>query len=291
MQFYNNSSFSKKYVDDIIKCRKYFLHLRRFPLFSIFDVLLNEVLRNVLLTILAVFVCTEMVLCNLVGSLIVSTNVLIGLINVCGCIYFIGMKLEIVSTMFITIAQGITVDYSAHIVHSFLKTQVDCSSRHERIKEAMINIGPAVFNGATSTFFAFCLCAFGRMPLTGAIFTVFSLIVVSGLFGAFFVLPVLLSWFGPATIANNEVVMIEQNKEGIDNQSFVAEINKDKKKESDQKGIVNKQNNQTPFPCMRLDSQDSENETNHSTTTTRGKLPSSVDFLAADLDISIYNYP
>ena len=263
--------------DNSLDAGNIFIHSKHFPRFAIFDVLLNEVFRNVLLAILAVFMCTEMILCNLVGSLIVSINVLIGLINVCGCIYFIGMKLDIVATMFITIAQGITVDYSAHIVHSFLKTQGGCNSRHERIKDAMVNIGPAVFNGAMSTFFAFCLCAFGRLPLTGVIFTVFSLIVFSGLFGAFFVLPVLLSWFGPATITNDEVVRIEGNKDGIDNQNFVGEVNKEDKKESKDNEMVNEQNNQGSSTFIRSDAPGFEKETNGSSTNTEDEcLPSSV---------------
>ena len=242
--------------DNSLDAGNIFIHFPTYPRFLVLDVLHNEVLRNVLFAILAVFLCTEMVLCNLVGSLIVTTNVLIGLINVCGWLYFIGMKLNIVQTMFITIAQGITVDYSAHIVHSFLKTQGgDC--RQERIKQAMVNIGPAVFNGAMSTFLAFCLCAFGRMPLTNIIFKVFSLVVFSGLFGAFFVLPVVLSWFGPQT--HDVVVMIQQNKDGIDNEGFGDD--KDKK----QQGQDNEQNNQTSSPRTDSRRQGFKNETNRST--------------------------
>ena len=119
---------------EIIDAGNMFIYSSRYFFFVVFDVLGNEVFRNVLLAMLVVFICTEMVLCNVVGSLIVSTNVLIGLINVCGCVYFIGMDLSIPQSMFITIAQGITVDYSAHIVHCFLKT--DAPSREERIQRS-----------------------------------------------------------------------------------------------------------------------------------------------------------
>jgi hypothetical protein len=133
------------------------------------------------------------------------------------------MNLETVSTLFITVAQGITVDYSAHIVHCFLKTEGP--NKDERIKQSMVAIGPAVFNGAISTFAGFCFCVFGTSPITFTFFKVFSLIVWSGLFGAFVVLPVILSLFGPSNNETYQVDLVEEfhNGCGTDNPSFVEE--------------------------------------------------------------------
>ena len=46
------------------------------------DMLGKEVVRNIALAIVAVFVCTEMVLCDILGCIIVSVTVLIGFVNV-----------------------------------------------------------------------------------------------------------------------------------------------------------------------------------------------------------------
>ena len=172
-----------------------FIYTQAYPIFFIINVLKSEVFRNVVLATVAVFICTELVLCNLLGCLIVSLNIFVGLLTICGYIFLIGMDLDPISAMFITIAQGITVDYSAHIVHSFMKTHG--SSREERIKKSMVEIGPAVFNGGVSTFAGFFFCAFGKMPITFIAFKISTLVVVSGLFGAFLILPVVLSLFGP----------------------------------------------------------------------------------------------
>ena len=180
-----------------------FLYVKRYPIFFVISILKTEVFRNVILAMVAVFVCTELVLCNLLSCLIVSLNIFVGLVTVCGYLNLIGMDLDIVSAMFITIAQGITVDYSAHIVHSFMKTSGN--SREERIKKSMVDIGPAVFNGGVSTFAGFFFCAFGRIPITIVIFKIFSLVVISGLFGAFLIIPVVLSMFGPENRSPHKV--------------------------------------------------------------------------------------
>ena len=212
---------------------KVFIYSSRYPVFFILDVLKTEVFRNVVLAMVAVFICTELVLCNLIGCLIVSMNIFVGLVSVCGYLYLIGMDLEITTAMFITIAQGITVDYSAHIVHCFMKTPG--SSREERIKKSMVDIGPAVFNGGVSTFAGFFLCAFGRIPITFVIFKIFSLIVLSGLFGAFLIIPVVLSLLGPEVSlpgVDNQVQVLEA-VQGNENNGFVDGENENKPTDAD----------------------------------------------------------
>ena len=51
---------------------------------------------------------------------------------------------------------GLCVDYSVHVAHAFLSNQ---GSKNERVKKALAEIGPAVFNGGFSTFLAFVLLA------------------------------------------------------------------------------------------------------------------------------------
>ena len=179
---------------------------------------------SILLAMVAVLVCTQLVLCNVLGSIIVSINVLISLINVCGYLYFLGMNIETVSTLFLTVAQGIIVDYSAHIVHCFLKTEGQ--NKNERVKKSMMAIGPAVFNSGTSTFACFCLCAFGTSPITFTFFKVFTLIVLSGLFGAFIVLPIILSLVGPINNEHYLIDVIEElpNDFGGNNSNLVEDV-------------------------------------------------------------------
>ena len=147
---------AKEIIDTFELGGNIFIHCSKYEQFMVTDVLGKELFRNISLAMIAVFLCTEIVLCNLLGSIIVSTIVFIGLLGVCGYWFFLGMHLETVSTLFISVAQGITVDYSAHIVHCFLKTEG--TSKEDRVKKSMITIGPAVFNAAVSTFAGFSMC-------------------------------------------------------------------------------------------------------------------------------------
>ena len=219
---------AQKVVDSYNLGGRSFIHTKRYPIFFVIDVLKNEVFRNVILATVAVFVCTELVLGNLLGCLIVTLTIFICLLSVCGYLYLIGLNLEPSSAMFITIAQGITVDYSAHIVHSFMKTPG--TNREDRIKKSIVDIGPAVFNGGLSTFFGFFLCAFGKYPLTLLVFKIFSIVVMSGLFGAFLIIPVALSLFGPEYIQNclNDQIQMIEVAPANENHGFVDEENESK---------------------------------------------------------------
>ena len=50
----------------------------------------------------------------------VAINVAITLVNVAGYIGFWGLSLDTVVSIFLTIALGLAVDYSAHIAHAFM---------------------------------------------------------------------------------------------------------------------------------------------------------------------------
>ena len=168
--------------------------------------------------------------------------------------FFIGMHLETVSTLFISVAQGITVDYSAHIVHCFLKTEG--ASKEDRVKKTMIKIGPAVFNGAVSTYVGFSLCVFGTSPITFAFFRVFALIIFFGIFGAFLVLPVVLSLIGPTSTESYRIDdLVEEFNCGMNNSAFVENENQSSNRVTD--GISNPENRRQSQACSTNNVSDS----------------------------------
>ena len=61
------------------------------------------------------------------------------------------------------------MDYSAHIAHAFMSTH---GTRDERVKKALSDIGPAVFNGGFSTFLAFVLLAGSKSHVFATFFKV-----------------------------------------------------------------------------------------------------------------------
>ena len=66
------------------------------------------------------------------------------------------------------------------------------------MREALADIGPAVFNGGFSAFLAFILLANSKSHVFSTFFKVFFLVIVFGLFNGLLLLPVMLSLVGPA---------------------------------------------------------------------------------------------
>jgi Niemann-Pick C1 protein len=64
-----------------------------------------------------------------------------------------GLSLDIVTCIALQISVGLCVDYAAHVGHTFLN--INQGSRKERALETVLQIGPAVLYGATSTLLAF----------------------------------------------------------------------------------------------------------------------------------------
>jgi len=178
------------------------------------EVISEELYRNILLAILCVFITTWMLLFNFGASLQVLGCVVLTLVNVGGFIHFWGLTIDTVSCTNIIISIGLCVDYSAHIAHAFMSTH---GTRDERVKKALADIGPAVFNGGFSTFLAFVLLANSRSHVFATFFKVFFLVVLFGLYNGLLVLPVALSFFGPKAYGSDELetedIVLEEETE------------------------------------------------------------------------------
>ena len=138
------------------------IHAFKFQSFSweTDEVIAKELLVNLALAMICIFVSTSIFIGNLIASLLVLLMVLISLVNVGGFMHFWGLTIDTVSSVNLIIAIGLCVDYSAHIAHGFLVEHH--GSREERIKKTLKKIGPAVLNGGLTTFLAFILLAGSR---------------------------------------------------------------------------------------------------------------------------------
>eukprot|EP00092_Neocalanus_flemingeri_P008175 GFUD01008815.1.p1 GENE.GFUD01008815.1~~GFUD01008815.1.p1 ORF type:complete len:989 (+),score=163.46 GFUD01008815.1:223-3189(+) len=178
------------------------------------EVISEELYRNICLAILCVFITTWILLFNLGASLQVLGCVVLTLVNVGGFIHFWGLTIDTVSCTNVIISIGLCVDYSAHIAHAFMSTQ---GTRDERVKAALVDIGPAVFNGGFSTFLAFVLLAGSKSHVFATFFKVFFLVVLFGLYNGLFMLPVALSFIGPKAYRSDgpikEEIVLEEESE------------------------------------------------------------------------------
>ena len=117
--------------------------------------------------------------------------------------HFWGLSIDTSAAVLLSVALGLAVDYSAHIAHAFMITPG--KSRDERVKRAVVEIGPAVFNGGFSTFLAFAILMISKSYVFKVFFKIFFLVVVFGLYYGLVFLPVVLSLIGPSPLATRHV--------------------------------------------------------------------------------------
>ena len=65
-------------------------------------------------------------------------------LDVVGFMYFWSLNIDSVTVIMLVIALGLSVDYSAHLGHTFMHKQ---GTNDDRMVETMADIGVAVFNG------------------------------------------------------------------------------------------------------------------------------------------------
>ncbi|CAG0883652.1 unnamed protein product [Darwinula stevensoni] len=158
------------------------------------DVVSEELIKNLGLTLAGVFVVVLLMVGDLRVSLWVFTCILFTLIGIAGGIRFAGLTVEIMTSILMILSVGLAVDYSTHIAHKFMVTYSD--SKDARVRITLTEIGPPVFKGGLTTMMAFMFCFWSTNYLFKVTLTVIWLSVIYGLYHGLIYLPVMLSWFG-----------------------------------------------------------------------------------------------
>ena len=184
-------SFSQRYLD--------------YETYVVFD---QEATLNVGLALGAVFLILVIFTANLTVTLLVLLQVALVDVFLFSLLYFWGVTLNSVTIVNITVAIGLSVDYSAHIGHAFLTIDPPTehldgsptSKREQRIfkaRGAIGQMGPSVFHGAFSTFLAIVVLAPSSSYIFQNFFKMWFGIIIYGVANGFVFLPVLLSLCGP----------------------------------------------------------------------------------------------
>ncbi|XP_034247320.1 protein patched homolog 2-like isoform X2 [Thrips palmi] len=163
------------------------------------EVIAFELVRNIVLAILAVAVTTFILLGSIYASALVLSCVILTLVNTIGYMYFWGLTIDLVSSIALVLAVGLCVDFAAHIAYAFMGVK---GPRNERAMFAVSYIGGAVLHGGATTLLALSVLVFSNSYIFTAFFKVFLLVIVLGLFHGIVFLPVVLSVIGPKPYPN-----------------------------------------------------------------------------------------
>ena len=166
-----------------------------------YKILERELLLNLVLALLCVFVISLALIGNLLTALLVFLCVLFTIVQLLGLMWVWGLAIDTVSVVNIVLAVGLSVDYAAHIGHCFMLKSG--ASNSERILKSVGDIGGPVCNGAVSTFLAVMLLSISKSYVFRTLFKQFFGTVVFGVFNGLVVLPVMLYYIGPPPHANH----------------------------------------------------------------------------------------
>lgn len=161
----------------------------------------TELYRNVGLAILAVGLICLLTVANLTTAFLITINVAACIVEILGFMYALGLVIDSVSVINLVLAVGLSVDYSAHIGHSFMTKS---GFRNQRALESLADMGAAVVNGALSTFLAVAVLLFSSSYVFRVLSIQFALTVGLGVVHGTVLLPVLLSVFGPPPFTSAE---------------------------------------------------------------------------------------
>mmetsp|Transcript_64421 Transcript_64421/g.114570 ORF Transcript_64421/g.114570 Transcript_64421/m.114570 type:complete len:1047 (-) Transcript_64421:166-3306(-) len=144
--------------------------------------------------------------------------IILSVVETLGYMYFWGVTISGVSTIYILICVGLAVDYAAHIAHMFKESS---GSSRERAIAAVERIGPCTFNAVFSTFLAVIVVGFSDSYVFRIFFQVLFLVVILAGAHGLWLLPVILSLVGGAK--EHTSTAVENVKPAIDAESSSPE--------------------------------------------------------------------
>jgi hypothetical protein len=152
-----------------------------------------ELVRNLVIAMAIVFAIVAMLIPQPRIFTIVAFTIVAAVLDVIGLAHYMGVTMNGVSTIYFLICTGLAVDYAAHIGHTFK----DCEgSSQQRAVDAMVRIGPSVWNAVFSTLLAVIVLGFSKSFVFEVFFKVLLLVsLVAGAHGLL-LLPAMLSIVG-----------------------------------------------------------------------------------------------
>ena len=158
------------------------------------------------LSILAVFLVLIFITGNLKVTTLVTLSIILVDVYLLALIHYWGLTFNTIVVINIVVAIGLSVDYSAHIAHSYLTARPPNNTYYRGRKDrkrlykarlALSQMGSSVFHGGFSTLLAISTLGASSSYVFVVFFKLWVGIITFGMSNGFFLLPVILSFIGP----------------------------------------------------------------------------------------------
>lgn len=147
---------------------------------------------------------------NFVCSLWVAFCIISIEVGVAGYMALWNVNLDCISMINLIMCIGYSVDFTAHICYAYMSSKQELVE--DRVKECLYSLGLPIFQGSVSTILGVAALIFAQSYIFLVFFKMIFLVIFFGALHGMFLLPVLLSWFGPGSCRKKKPEMSEVEK-------------------------------------------------------------------------------
>lgn len=145
---------------------------------------------------------------NILCSLWVAFSIISIETGVVGYMALWKVNLDSISMINLIMCIGFSVDFTAHICYAYMSSK----AKHpdEKVKECLYALGLPIFQGSVSTILGMFALVLADNYIFSVFFKMVFLVVFFGAMHGLFLLPVLLSLFGPGSCSNKTKVEVKK---------------------------------------------------------------------------------
>lgn len=132
---------------------------------------------------------------NVLCSLWVAFSIVSIELGVVGYMALWSVNLDSISMVNLIMCIGFSVDFTAHICYAYMSSKATCPE--DRVRESLYALGLPIIQGAISTILGVSALILAGSYIFMVFFKMIFLVIVFGALHGMFLLPVLLSLFGP----------------------------------------------------------------------------------------------
>lgn len=168
-----------------------------FVFFDQFELVRPTAIQSMVIGALIMMLVSFIFIPNFLCSLWVAFSIISIEVGVAGYMSLWDVNLDSISMINLIMCIGFSVDFTAHICYTYMSSKAKCSK--ERVRESLYSLGLPILQGASSTILGCVALLLAESYIFLVFFKMIFLVIFFGAMHGLFLLPVLLSLFGPGT--------------------------------------------------------------------------------------------
>ncbi|XP_014241430.1 patched domain-containing protein 3 isoform X2 [Cimex lectularius] len=181
-----------------------------FVFFDQFELVKPTSIQSMIVGAVIMMIISFIFIPNFICSLWVAFCIVSIETGVAGYMALWDVNLDSISMINLIMCIGFSVDFTAHICYAYMSSKAETSN--EKIKESLYALGLPIFQGAMSTILGVIALVLADSYIFFVFFKMIFLVILFGALHGMFLLPVLLSLFGPGSCKRKKVDLVIAEK-------------------------------------------------------------------------------